>query len=148
MEFYPIVGLLLLVGFYYMKHRIATKQKIKSRADSDLSDLVSLYNSTVGGIDEDQFVRSLGKVSEFFSIPVEKIRLNDVIGEDLGAVPPFSMIDSAATEDFYEHIYEEKEANNIAYDEKIVTVSDFIKFENFIYRNLLLLDNYGVSKAG
>ena len=148
MEFYLIVGLLLLVGFYYMKHRIATKQKIKSRADSDLSDLVSLYNSTVGGIDEDQFVRSLGKVSEFFSIPVEKIRLNDVIGEDLGAVPPFSMIDSAATEDFYEHIYEEKEANNIAYDEKIVTVSDFIKFENFIYRNLLLLDNYGVSKAG
>lgn len=148
MEFYLIVGLLLLVGFYYMKHRIATKQKIKSRADSDLSDLVSLYNSTVGGIDEDQFVRSLGKVSEFFSIPVEKIRLNDVTGEDLGAVPPFSMIDSAATEDFYQHIYEEKEKNNIAYDEKIVTVSDFIKLENFIYRNSLLLDNYGVSKAG
>lgn len=121
MEFYLIVGLLLLVGFYYMKHRIATKQKIKSRADSDLSDLVSLYNSTVDGIDEDQ------KVSEFFSIPVEKIRLNDVTGEDLGAVPPFSMIDSAATEDFYQHIYEEKEKNNIAYDEKIVTVSDFIK---------------------
>ncbi|RDH44987.1 hypothetical protein [Zooshikella ganghwensis] len=110
-----------------------TRQKIQARKSISKSHLLAEYVHSNGDIESELFDESLKKVSEIFSVPTDKLRLEDVIGQDIGRSFPLSMGDSMATEGFYEYIHEQKKQTNLAYDKPINTIADFMEFNNFFY---------------
>lgn len=131
------VGMIILfscmsLGFF-VDFILKKNKSIAKRKNISESNLLHNYESRFGSIDEDIFFKSLSKVSEIFSVPIGKIRLDDTIGYDLGK-RQFSELDSIEAEDFYEYINEVLVDYNASYSDPINTVSEFVKFNLYISR--------------
>ena len=124
-----IVVAALSVDLLFSKYEL---KKLLDRECIPQSELLALYVEGYGEITPKVFGRSLARVSRIFSVPVGKIRLDDVIGKDIGRRFPLSLLDSAATEEFYDYVaLKEKEAKISSY-QSILTVSDFVRFEALV----------------
>ncbi|ODS22306.1 hypothetical protein AB835_14945 [Candidatus Endobugula sertula] len=134
MNFVFLIVLAAVIGGFCLFFLNSSKRKLQARESLSSSDLLSIYVSSEGDIRPELFAESLEKVSEIFSVPVDKLRLEDVIGRDIGRRFPLSAGDSISTEDFYEYIHSQKVEANIAYEDPVNTVADFVKFEDFIHR--------------
>ncbi len=135
MYFIILVIVVAVIGGFHLFFWKSEQRKLQARKSISSSDLHSVYVNSKGDVSAELFIESLKKISEIFSVPVDKIRLEDVIGRDIGRSFPLSMIDSMSTEDFYEHIHAQKKQANVTYDDPVNSVADFVKFEEFICKS-------------
>lgn len=135
MQLYLLVIVLTSIGVCYFCFLSLRKRKLKERRPRKISELHQEFEQLEGQIDLNLFSNSVEKLSDLFSIPAEKLRLQDTVGKDIGCAFPLSMFDSIATEDFYEYVSEQAKEAGIVYEGHIVTAKDFIKFENCVRKS-------------
>lgn len=130
-----LIGLTVVILSIYFIYSKLEKNKVLKRVSMSESEQYAACAELIDGVEKDIVTQAFETLSRIFSVPVEKIRVDDVVGETLGKQSDLSAFETMECEDFYVYIQSRMDEMSVSYKGPINTVIEFVRFEDFIYKS-------------